>query len=242
MTDTASQSTQPAAETTKGRWRLVGADPVTILQCLPDMDRVMLALRLDSFMHERLGTVDSVTVEGGRIRITGAEQAADLPADAFASVVLDITSVMRDKLYPRLEFLDADGARLFSVTGLEGPAPMESALDGFTRSPLPVEPPAPRDTTEPAEIDPADPGLALLEQLQESAQPVTISAELSDLTQSWQGVIEKILPMGGYINVMTKGFHLHLAGGAVAGWETDATGHRALDASGAPTGLRVTPA
>lgn len=237
------QTAQDTVETTMGRWRLDGADPTAILQRLPEMDRVMLAIRLDSFMHERLGTVDSVTVEGGHIRITGPEQAADLPADAFASVVLDISTTMRDKLYPRLEFLDAAGARIFSVTGLEGAAPMETALADLPRTPLPANPPAPRDeTAEPAEIDPADPGLALLEKLQESAQPVTITAELSGLTQNWQGTIEKIVPMGGYINVMTKGFHLHLAGGSVAGWETDADGHRALDTDGAPTGLRVTPA
>lgn len=242
MTDTTQDTPQDTTETAMGRWRLDGADPAAILQRLPEMDRVMLAIRLDNFMHERLGTVDSVTVEGGRIRITGPEQSADLPADAFASVVLDISTIMRDKLYPRLEFLDAAGDRLFSVTGLEGAAPMEAALADLPRTPLPTEPPAPRDTTDPAEIDPADPGLALLEKLQDSAQPVTITAELSGLTQNWQGTIEKIVPMGGYINVMTKGFHLHLAGGSVAGWETDADGHRALDTDGAPTGLRVTPA
>ena len=242
MTDTAQDTAQDTTETAMGRWRLDGADPAAILQRLPKMDRVMLAIRLDNFMHERLGTVDSVTVEGGRIQITGPEQAADLPADAFASVVLDISTIMRDKLYPRLEFLDGAGDRIFSVTGLEGAAPMETALDGLARTPLPANPPAPRDeTAEPAEIAPADPGLALLEKLQESAQPVTITAELSGLTQSWQGTIEKIVPMGGYINVMTKGFHLHLAGGSVAGWETDANGHRALDADGAPTGLLVVP-
>lgn len=237
------EAAQDTVETTMGRWRLDGADPAAILQRLPAMDRVMLAIRLDNFIHERLGTVDSVTVEGARIRVSGGEQSADLPADAFASVVLDISTIMRDKLYPRLEFLDAAGERIFSVTGLEGAAPMETALDGLPRSPLPANPPAPRDdTTDPVEIDPADPGLALLEKLQESAQPVTITAELSGLTQSWQGTIEKIVPMGGYINVMTKGFHLHLAGGSVAGWQTDAEGHRALDADGAPTGLVVTPA
>lgn len=242
MTDTAQDTPQDTTETAMGRWRLDGADPVAILQRLPKMDRVMLAIRLDSFMLERLGTVDSVTLENGRIRVTGAEQNADLPADAFASVVLDISTVMRDKLYPRLEFLDAAGERIFSVTGLEGAAPMETALADLPRTPLPANPPASSDTTDPAEIDPADPGLALLEKLQERAQPVTITAELSGLIQSWQGTIEKIVPMGGYINVMTKGFHLHLAGGSVAGWETDANGHRALDADGAPLGLRVVPA
>ncbi|MEQ8291322.1 MAG: hypothetical protein RIA08_03875 [Roseovarius sp.] len=236
------EAAQDTVETTMGRWRLDGADPAAILQRLPKMDRVMLALRPDNFMHERLGTVDSVTTGNGRIHITGPEQSADLPADAFASVVLDISTVMRDKLYPRLEFLDAADERIFSVTGLEGAAPMETALAGLPRTPLPTEPPAPRDTADPAEIDPTDPGLALLEQLQESARPVTITAELSGLTQNWQGTIEKIVPMGGYINVMTKGFHLHLAGGSVAGWKTDADGHRALDTNGAPTGLRVTPA
>ena len=63
MTDTAQDTPQDTTETAMGRWRLDGADPAAILQRLPKMDRVMLAIRLDSFMLERLGTVDSVTLE-----------------------------------------------------------------------------------------------------------------------------------------------------------------------------------
>ena len=227
----------------KGRWRLDGADPAAILGRLPDMDRVMLAIRQDRMMHERLGVVDRVIPVDGQLHVEGEEQAAELSPDAFASVVLDVTSEMRGKLYPRLEFLDAEEAVLFSVTGLEGPDPMQAALQDLPRTPLqPKERPPREEGEEAQEIDPADPALVLLEQLRETGRDVTIRAELAGQVQLWQGVIEKIVPMGGYINVMTKGFHLHLAGGSVAGWQDEAGGHRALGADGAPLGLMVVPA
>ena len=67
----------------------------------------------------------------------------------------------------------------------------------------------------------------------EAGTTVTIGFWRKGFEQEWTGVIESVKPSMGFINVMRPDFHLHLLGGAVAGWNEGA----ALDADGKPTGL-----
>jgi hypothetical protein len=83
------------------------------------MDRVMISLHRTGFIHERLAIVDSVATSGGEIVVTGAEQDITVPEVALIRTVLDISTEMRGKLYPKLEFLGEDGERVLTVTGLE---------------------------------------------------------------------------------------------------------------------------
>ena len=75
----------------KARWQLE-AEPAALLERLPEMDRVMLALRRDDMMHERLGQVGAILVQEGWMRITGAEHDARVPLEILHTVWLDTTS------------------------------------------------------------------------------------------------------------------------------------------------------
>jgi putative heme degradation protein len=226
-------------ETLKGRWTLNGVPPIAVFDLLPRMDRVMIALRGNQFMHERLGVVDSVAQRDGLLVIQGSEQDITVAYSAIKNVVLDTSTEMRGKAYPKLEFLDADGTRILAITGLEGMPPFETVLAGIARDPLgAVAPVVPSDDPAP-DIATDDAGLCLLSKLSEDQSSVQIRAIFEGTVQRWNGVIEKIMPMGGYINVMTKGFHLHLAAGAVARWDTQEGLHRAFDSDDQPIGLEV---
>lgn len=222
-----------------GRWQLDDIQPAAVLELLPRMDRVMIAVRGVGFLHERLGVVASVTLENGDIVIKGEQQDVRLPEGAVLRTVLDISTEMRGKLYPRLEFLGPDDQRILSVTGLEGVAPINAALADIPRQVLDPAPAVERSDDPAPEIAPDDPGLTLLEHLSEAGAQVQIRALNGGAVQRWDGVIEKIMPMGGHINVITSGFHLHLAAGTVAHWDTDKGVHRAMDKNARPIGLEV---
>ena len=156
--DESDSAVSEAKDIEKGRWHLEGISPEAVLELLVHMDRVMLAIRQDGLLHERLGPVASVTVKDGDILIAGDQQDTRLPQGLLTACILDTTTTMRDKPYPRLEFSGADGERLFSVTGLEGSAPMLNALEGIARRPAPPRGETPAEAR-PEDIDPADPGL-----------------------------------------------------------------------------------
>lgn len=231
----------------KGRWRLVDADPLALLSLLPQMDRVMTALRrTDGILHERLGHVSAVEAAGdGALSLRDADGAefVHLPAGTLASVVLDQTIEMRDKLLPRLEFRDAAGIYVFSVTGLEGAAAFSAPWPEMRREALPV---TPRDTGgEFAEVDPADPSAVLMRRVYDEARrmrvTVTLGVAAEAARQTWEGAMEREpLLMGGCINVIAKPFHLHLDPGVVDRWAGEGDRFRALDSAGRPLGLEVT--
>ncbi|MDR7123967.1 hypothetical protein [Pseudotabrizicola sp. 4114] len=220
--------------------RLVGAAPGRVLERLPRMGRVMVIAKTGGATHERIGVVQAVTPEAGRLRLSGACHAATIDPAPVAQILIDRRSVMQGNAYPRLTFLDNSGAVIAAVVSMEGGAPMEAALTGFARLavvPEPSDPPTAASET-PAE---QDAGFVLLSALAESALPVTIAVDQTGFTQSWQGRIETVRPAMGFINVMTPDFHLHLRAGAVAGWQIVEGRHIALNALGQPTGLTITP-
>ena len=237
----------------KGRWRLADADPLALLSLLPQMDRVMTALRrTDGILHERLGHVGAIEAAGdGAFSLRDAEGAefVHLPAGMLASVVLDQTIEMRDKLLPRLEFLDASGIYVFSVTGLEGAAAFSAPWPEMRREALPV---TPRDTGgEIAEVDPADPSAVLMRRVYDEARRMRVTVTLGAAEeaaadgnvarQSWEGAMEREpLLMGGCVNVIAKPFHLHLDPGVVDHWACEGEHYSAVDAAGRPLGLEVT--
>jgi putative heme degradation protein len=239
--------TETPTETPKGRWLLANADPVEVLQKLPQLDRIMLAIRQDDLLHERLGIITDVKVGADQITISGDAEITHIPRHRFAKTYLDISVEMRGKLYPRLEFHDADDSYLFSVTGLEGGAAFLPPLEGFDRSDVPMKP-----VVKPAgasdagasdevsdEVAEDDAGLVLLARFQDSGATIEISVANHGITQGWQGQIEKIMPMGGFVNIITKPFHLHLKAGHVAYWQSENGVHRAIGQNGCRIGLEI---
>jgi hypothetical protein len=234
--------TETPTETPKGRWLLATADPVEVLQKLPQLDRIMLAIRQDDLLHERLGIVTDVKVGADQIAISGDAGITHIPRHRFAKTYLDISVEMRGKLYPRLEFHAADDSYLFSVTGLEGGAAFLPPLEGFDRSEVPMKPVVkPEGASEDVadEVAEDDAGLALLTRLQDSGATIEVRVANHDITQAWQGQIDKIMPMGGFVNIITKPFHLHLKAGHVAYWQSENGLHQAIGQNGCLIGLEI---
>ena len=216
------------------------ATPADVLDLLPGMGRLMVILRAGGATHERIGPVGAVSREGGAARITGECHDATLPLAPLATVTLDRSSVMKDKVYPRLEFRDAAGQVLAAVVGMEGLEPFEAVLAAFPRQPEAApEKPA---RVERAELARDDPACAPFEAIVASGQPAEITASAHGVSQSWQGRIEAVKPAMGFLNVMTPDFHLHLEGGSVSDWRVEPGRRIALDAAGQPTGLSLASA
>lgn len=219
---------------------LLTAAPADVLDLLPGMGRLMVILRAGGATHERIGPVGAVSHEGGAARITGDCHDATIPLAPVAAVTIDRSSVMKDKVYPRLEFRDAAGQVLVAVVGMEGLEPFETALAGFPRQPQPA--PEKPGRVERADLAGDDPACAPFEAVAASGQPAVITASAHGVSQNWQGKIEAVKPAMGFLNVMTPDFHLHLEGGSVSGWRVEPGRRIALDGSGQPTGLSLTSA
>ena len=79
---------------TNPREKLVQS-PAEILQSLPAMGRVMLSTRSGGATHERMGAVETVTVEAGVARLGGAFHDSRIDLATVVSIVADRTSKMR---------------------------------------------------------------------------------------------------------------------------------------------------
>ena len=219
---------------------LLTAAPAEVLDRLPAMGRLMVILRAGGATHERIGPVGAVLHEAGAARIAGDCHDALIPLAPVAAIAIDRSSVMKDKIYPRLEFRDAAGRVLAAVVGMEGAEPFDAALAGFPRAPEAApEKPA---RTERADLAADDPACVPFEALVASGQPAAVTVSVDGASQNWQGRIEAVKPAMGFLNVMTADFHLHLEGGSISGWREEPGRRIALDAGGQPTGLTLASA
>lgn len=225
------------SEQTGGLWHLPDATPAAILDNLPAMGKLMAIHSLGGVTHERIGPVAQIRADQGTLQLDGACHNARLDPAQVARVVLDTTSVMGGKTYPRLAFQDGDAQTIFAVVGMAGLDPFEAALADLPRAPL--APPARPDRTDPPAPDPDDPGRVLLDRFAQDGVEVEISVTRPGLTQSWTGGIAEVKPAMGFANIMTADFHLHLKDGSVARWQGDGPAYAGLDAAGAPIGLTV---
>lgn len=203
---------------------LHGVTPFDVLRWLPQMGRVMVIAQQGPVTHERIGLIEAVEDAGGRLHLTGAHHDALISVEPLVRMTLDTSSVIRDKVYPRLDFIKADGSVAFGLSGWDGLAAFVTPLDGLARTSMPlrdrpVTPDGPR-----AEYDPADPICAPLQTALDDGAPVLLRFDDGVLCQSWKGRIEALKPAMGFLNIMTPDFHLHLQGGAFLGWQETADG------------------
>lgn len=218
--------------------RLAAGEGDAALAGLSMGERQRLGLaRGPGVLLERIGRVETVQEAEGEIRLGGACHDARIALGPIAEVVVDRSSIMRDKVMPRVELRAASGALLVSAIGLEGLDPFEAALEGLTRAPAAE---AAKPEEDPAPVLAEDhPGLAPFETLLDAGAEVAIELELPGLRQMWRGRIEELKPMMGFLNIMTADFHLHLRGGSVSGWAAEPGLRCALGPDGAPTGLTL---
>lgn len=219
------------------RETLVSPDAAQIIDIASEIGKVMLICQAEGVTHERIGQVESAQVDGGEIRVSGAAHDARIDPSAVASVVLDTTSVMGGKVYPRLDFLGSEGEMLFAILGMDGLDAFLPPVAGFARSAAPERPARAPASSERPEVADDDPGRAPLALAREQAAELRIIFERPGLRQSWRGRIEALKPAMGFLNVMTPDFHLHMRGGSVARWREEAGRRIALDHEGRRTDL-----
>lgn len=215
------------------------AEPATLLDLTPRMGKVMVIGQQGPITHERIGPVERAAAEeGGGFRLSGAAQASAIDLGALSHVVLDVSSVMKDKVFPRLDFRDSEGKTVFALVGMEGLDSFMAALEGIESAP--EGPDDPEERPESRDLGEEDPVWPPFRALEGKGIPAEIRFSRPGFTQLWRGEIAALRPSSGFLNVMTADFHLHLRAGGIAGWETDEQGaSHALDAEGRRLGLSV---
>lgn len=221
----------------KQRERL-SADPREIFALLPGMGRVMIAASGNGVTHERIGVVAAVTNDGAAVRFQGDDHDSRVEADRIAFVIVDRSSVMKEKVYPRLEFLDALGKQVMNVVGFDGLEPFDAAIRPLGGGAA-IEPEPRSAQEERAEASDDDLGARPLLAAVEGGKPITVRFDGPGFSQQWQGTLEAVRPAMGFINIIRPDFHLHLKAGVVAGWRRVGDEQVALDADGSEIGLRV---
>lgn len=214
-----------------------------VIAVLPAIGKLMITAKQAGATHERIGTVERVADEDGLLLCLSTEHDSRIDPSEIATIVVDRTSIMGDKAYPRIDFADGGGIVLFSVVGFGGLEPFDAALAPLgSGTALPVQ--AQPERGERGEVAPDDVGALPFTQASATGEPVAILFNRSGFSQAWHGTIEQVKPAMGFINVMRPDFHLHLKAGTVAGWtRTEAQGSvelSAVDFDGEPTGLVVT--
>lgn len=206
------------------RVRLEHVAASDLLRRLPQMGRVMVIAQQGAVTHERIGVVEAVEDDGGRLHLTGAHHDALICVEPLDQMTLDTSAVIRDKVYPRLDFLKADGSVAFGLSGWDGLAAFVAPLDELARTPLPLRDRAVTAKGPRAENDPADPIQSPLQAALDDGTPVLLRFNDGILRQDWTGRIGALKPAMGFLNIMTPDFHLHLRGGAFLGWQQTADG------------------
>ncbi|MBT1158179.1 hypothetical protein J1C56_21500 [Aminobacter anthyllidis] len=221
--------------------------PAALLARLPAIGRVMINSERLGATHERIGTVDQVRIEDGWLVCQGTEHNSRIELAAIATVIVDRTSVMREKSYPRIELRGVDGESIANVTGFEGLEPFDALLGEFPQgAPLPLEDRPSANAGDRKELDADDAGLEPFAAAERSGGRVRIEFSRPSFWQAWEGDMPAVKPVMGYVNVMQPDFHLHLKGGSVSGWRRESGADQlrfvALAIDGAETGLTVTGA
>lgn len=217
------------------------ADVASVLDRLPTLGKVMVVTRLGGATHERIGPVEGVRIVGTNAYIDGAAHHAAIHLESLTGVIADRSMVMGGNVLPRLDFSDANGDTVFSVIALGGLEAFDAALAPLgSGEPLDAVERAPREQST---VGDDDLGAKLLDSISTNGAEVTIRLSRPGFEQSWTGVIAELKPGGGFVNVMTPDFHLHLRGGSVIRWEREeangTVNFHAVSTSGMRTGLAI---
>jgi hypothetical protein len=219
----------------------LAATPEAVLATLPQIGRLMITAKNLGATHERIGPVETVSFADGWALIGGADHESRIEMGSVAEMVVDRTSVMKDKAYPRIDLHRADGSYICGIVGFDGLEPFDNAIAAVgPGEALEAKPDGgPTERIDPAETDP---GLVTLESVREAASPVVVGFRQPGFRQAFRGVVETVKPAMGFINIMRGDFHLHLKSGAVAEWREVDGERRAVNAGGEELGLYLASA
>jgi putative heme degradation protein len=194
------------------------APPLNVFSRLPLLGRIMIAVRDDDVVLERIGVVQKLERDGTMMFCVGPAHDSEINLNNLSQVVVDYSSKMKDKVLPRIEFQEPTGKIVFSVVGLEGVEPFDTALKAFEGVAIErlVKPAL---ESAPATLDADDVGLQPLKAARAAEAEITIEMRRPGVTQRWHGLVPEINPAMGYVNIITSDFHLHLRGGGVTAWK-----------------------
>lgn len=218
------------------------ADPADVLKTLPQIGKLMINSKNGGATHERIGIVQDVKIDGDWIFFTGDEHNSKIALNAIHKIIADRSSIMQEKMYPRIDLLSTNDEVIGSVIGFDGEEPFDKAL-----APFAVEELTPKNdnssTGNQIEVENDDPALRPFLAAQKNKATVRIALERPSFQQEWTGQMPDIRNSRGFINVMKPDFHLHLKVGHVLDWSIeDKAGQLhfyALTAEGQLTGLVV---
>jgi len=200
----------------------------------------MIVAQHDGVTHERIGTIERLEKQAGRAFCIGQAHNCSIDLDAVASVVVDRTARMKDKVLPKLEFQNAGEEKLFTVVSLDNGDKFDAHFGSLAG--VPVAAPD-KPSAEAASLADDDPALKPLRAAIEAGIEIEIQMRRPALDQRWRGLVPAINPAMGFINLIAADFHLHVRGGTVASWrqqKADADGDVELTAigpDGDPLGL-----
>ncbi len=216
------------------------ARPEEVLAVLPAIGRLMVTAKNLGATHERIGPVETVGFADGWAVIGGAEHESRIELSAIAEMIVDRTSIIQGKAYPRIDLNRTDGSYICGIVAFDGIEPFDAAISEFGPG-EPLEVPQPPEPGPRGDVAPDDVGRTLLEAALAAAQSVTVSFDKPGFHQAWHGTIEAVKPAMGFVNLMRPDFHLHLKAGAVAIWRPMATEtgtrYEALGPEGVALGL-----
>lgn len=201
--------------------RRLAAEPFDVFRRVPLLGRIMIAVRDEGVVLERIGVVERVERDGHMLFTVGKAHDSEIDISRVSTVIVDYSSQMKGKVLPRIEFQDASEKIIFSVVGLEGAEPFDAGLKMFEGAGQPpLAKPAGGD--EPAKLDAADAGMQPMKAAREAEVEITIEMQRPGVTQRWRGLVPEINPAMGFVNIITSDFHLHLRGGDVKHWQRSA--------------------
>jgi putative heme degradation protein len=221
------------------RQRLSDA-PIKTLNKLPLAGRLMIVAQTDGVTHERIGTIERLEKQAGRIFFIGQTHNCSIDLASVSSVILDRTARMKDRVLPKLEFQNVDGKTLFTVVSLDNGDKFDTNFGSLEGIPVAVPD---KPTPETSSLADDDPAFMPLRAAIDAGIEIEIQMRRPALDQRWRGVVPAINPAMGFINLIASDFHLHLRGGAVASWrsqKSDADGDvelAAIGRDGEPLGL-----
>lgn len=222
---------------------MLSGDLSDVAAALPRMGRVMVIGQANGVTHERIGVIDDVALDDDWIHLRGSAHDAKVARATIANLRVDRTAGMRDKILPRLDFLDAGGAVVFAVVALDGLAPFDTALAEFDQiASVPREKPAVDPAAAekpPSTLTEDDPAYQPFNYAGLHDHALRLIFEGQGFVQSWSGPLPPPKPAMGFLNIMTADFHLHLKGDMVKEWQVQDRVWRAVNHAGKDMGLRV---
>jgi putative heme degradation protein len=191
--------------------------PVRILNRLPLAGKLMIVAQNDGVTHERIGNIERLERQAGRVFCIGQAHNCSIDLASVASVVIDRTARMKDRVLPKLEFHNAVEETLFTVVSLDSGDKFDAGFASLAGVPAAAPD---KQSSAASSLSDNDPAFQPLRSAIESGIEIEIQMRRPALDQRWRGIVPAINPAMGFINLIAADFHLHLRGGAVAGWRS----------------------